>query len=156
MSRMDLPAFESLRGEFAISTNRDALDLDVIHNSLADSYWAAGIPRDVVARSIQNSLCFGIYQQQQQVGFARVISDFATYAYIADVFVVDGFRGRGLGKWLMECIMAYPQLQHLRRWGLATRDAHGLYQQFGFSALTSPERHMERYNQNVYRRLQAE
>jgi GNAT superfamily N-acetyltransferase len=156
MSRMDLPAFESLRGEFAISTNRDALDLDVIHNSLADSYWAAGIPRDVVARSIQNSLCFGIYQQQQQVGFARVISDFATYAYIADVFVVDGFRGRGLGKWLMECIMAYPQLQHLRRWGLATRDAHGLYQQFGFSALASPGRHMERYNQNVYRRLQAE
>jgi GNAT superfamily N-acetyltransferase len=156
MSRMDLPAFESLRGEFAISTNRDALDLDVIHNFLADSYWAAGIPRDVVTRSIQNSLRFGIYQQQQQVGFARVISDFATYAYIADVFVVDGFRGRGLGKWLMECIMAYPQLQHLRRWGLATRDAHGLYQQFGFSALTSPERHMERYNQNVYRRLQAE
>jgi len=123
MSRMDLPAFESLRGEFAISTNRDALDLDVIHNFLADSDWAAGIPRDVVARSIQNSLCFDIYQQQQQVGFARVISDFATYAYIADVFVVDGFRGRGLGKWLMECIMAYPQLQHLRRWGLATRDA---------------------------------
>jgi GNAT superfamily N-acetyltransferase len=156
MSRMDLPALESLRGEFAISTNRDALDLDVIHNFLADSYWAAGIPRDVVARSIQNSLCFGIYQQQQQVGFARVISDFATYAYIADLFVVDGFRGRGLGKWLMECIMAHPQLQHLRRWGLATRDAHGLYQQFGFSALTSPERHMERYNQNVYRRLQAE
>jgi hypothetical protein len=95
MSRMDLPAFESLRGEFAISTNRDALDLDVIYNFLADSYWAAGIPRDVVTRSIQNSLCFGIYQQQQQVGFARVISDFATYAYIADVFVVDGFRGRG-------------------------------------------------------------
>lgn len=151
MTCMDLPAFHSVRGEFSISTDRATLDLDVIHNFLVSSYWAAGIPRDVVARSIENSLCFGIFQQRQQIGFARVISDYATYAYIADVFVLDSFRGRGLGKWLMECIMSHPLLRGLRRWGLATRDAHGLYRQFGFSALASPERYMERYNQNVYR-----
>lgn len=156
MSVMDLPAFSSMRGEFSISTDRAALDLDVIHNYLVTSYWAAGIPRDVVARSIENSLCFGIFQQGRQIGFARVISDYATYAYIADVFVLGSFRGRGLGKWLMECVMAHPSLQGLRRWGLATRDAQGLYRQFGFSALVSPARHMERYNQSVYSAAKAE
>jgi GNAT superfamily N-acetyltransferase len=143
-----------IRGEFSISTDRKALDLDLIYGFLTKSYWAACIPRDVVARSIQNSLCFGLYCGKQQIGFARVISDYATYAYLADVFVLDEFRGLGLGKWLMECIMAHPQLQSLRRWALVTRDAHGLYQQYGFSALASPECHMERYNRNVYRESQ--
>ena len=142
------------RREFSISTDREDLDVDLIHDFLTKSYWAAGIPRNVVARSIQNSLCFGLYRGSRQVGFARVISDYATYAYIADVFVIEEFRGQALGKWLMECIVAHPQLQGLRRWALATKDAHGLYQQFGFSALASPERHMERYNQNVYRESQ--
>jgi len=147
---MGISAQKLTRGDLSISTDHELLDLDVIHSFLAGSYWAQGIPREVVARSIENSLCFGIYEEQRQVGFARVISDYATYAYIADVFVLESHRGRGLGKWMMECIMAHPPLQGLRRWGLATRDAHGLYEQFGFTALASPERHMERYNRSVY------
>ena len=98
MAFMSLPAFKSVRGEFSISTDRVAFDLEAIHNFLVKSYWAANIPRDVMARSIENSLCFGIFQQGRQVGFARVISDYATYAYLADVFVLEGFRGKGLGK----------------------------------------------------------
>jgi GNAT superfamily N-acetyltransferase len=138
------------RGEFFLSTDRDRLDLDVIHGFLTASYWAKGISREVVARSIRNSLCFGVYKQAQQVGFARAISDFATYAYIADVFVLDAYRGHGLGKWMMEAIMRYPQLQSLRRWTLATRDAHALYAQFGFTPLKKPENFMELHNPNVY------
>ena len=115
-----------------LSTDRERLDLDVIHGFLTECYWAKGISREIVARSMENSLCFGIYSRNQQVGFARVISDFATYAYIADVFVLDAYRGRGLGKWLMECIMQHPRLQGLRRWSLVTDDAHGLYAKFGF------------------------
>ena len=127
-------------GRFLISTDRAKLDLDVIHNFLTRSYWAAGIPRATVARSIENSLCFGVYDNSNQIGFARVISDFATYAYVADVFILEPYRERGLGKELMASIMAHPQLQGLRRWSLATRDAHGLYAQFGFTALENPSR----------------
>lgn len=122
----------------------------MIHRFLTDCYWAKGIPREVVARSIENSLCFGVYFEAKQVGFARVISDYATYAYIGDVFVLDSHRGRGLGKWLMQCIMQHPRLQRLRRWGLVTQDAHGLYKQFGFTALKAPERHMELYRADIY------
>ncbi|MBZ5720937.1 MAG: GNAT family N-acetyltransferase [Acidobacteriia bacterium] len=141
---------EYRKGEFVISTDRARLDLDLIHGYLTKCYWAKGIPRDVVARSIENSLCFGLYWDEKQIGFARVISDYATYAYIGDVFVLDSHCGRGLGKWLMECIMAHPLLQGLRRWGLVTRDAHGLYAQSGFTPLSAPERHMERHNPSVY------
>jgi GNAT superfamily N-acetyltransferase len=137
---------EYRRGDLLVSTDRARLDLDVIHGFLADSYWAKGIPREVVARSIKNSLCFGVYSQGKQVGFGRVISDYATYAYIGDVFVLESHRGHGLGKWLMECITKHPQLQGLRRWALATKDAHGLYAQFGFTPLKAPERHMEIHN----------
>jgi GNAT superfamily N-acetyltransferase len=126
------------------------LDLDVIHRFLTDCYWARGIPREVVVRSIENSLCFGVYDNRKQAGFARVITDYATYAYIGDVFVLDSYRGRGLGKWLMECIMRSPQLQRLRRWSLVTGDAHGLYAQFGFTPLASPESHMELHDSGVY------
>jgi len=141
---------EYRRARFRISTDRSRLDLDLIHGFLTDCYWAKGIPREIVARSIANSLCFGVYEETKQIGFARVISDFATYAYIGDVFVLESYRGQGLGKWLMECIMSHPQLQGLRRWGLVTRDAHGLYAQFGFTPLQSPESHMELFNADVY------
>jgi GNAT superfamily N-acetyltransferase len=142
---------EYRREQYLVSTDRHRIDLDVIHGFLVESYWAKGIPRDVVAGSIANSLCFGLYSGDQQVGFARVISDYATYAYLGDVFILEQYRGCGLGKWLMECIMAHPQLQSLRRWGLVTRDAHGLYAQFGFTPLANPERHMELYDANVYK-----
>lgn len=139
-------------GRFLISTDRAKLDLDVIHRFLARSYWAAGVPRATVARSIENSLCFGVYDGAEQVGFARIISDFATFAYIADVFILEPYRERGLGKELMASIMAHPDLQGLRRWSLATRDAHGLYAQYGFTALENPSRMMEIANPEVYSR----
>ena len=142
---------EYRRGEFVISTDPARLDLEVIYGFLTNCYWAKGIPREVVARSIEHSLCFGVYDGTgAQVGLARVISDFATIAYIGDVFVLESHRGRGLSKWLMECITQHPALQGLRRWILTTRDAHGLYSQFGFKPLKSPERYMERHNAAIY------
>jgi GNAT superfamily N-acetyltransferase len=142
---------EHRRGEFLISTDRQRLNLDVVHSFLTNCYWAKGIPREVVARSIENSLCFGIYEGgDTQVGFARVVSDFATVAYLGDVFVLESHRGRGLSKWLMECIVQHPALQNLRRWILLTRDAHGLYSQFGFTPVKAPERYMELHRPNVY------
>jgi GNAT superfamily N-acetyltransferase len=145
---------ECRRGEFVISTDRTRLDLNVIHTFLTDCYWAKGIPREVVARSIEHSLCFGVYDGAgAQVGFARVISDFATYAYIADVFVLESHRARGLGKALMECIMQHPSLQGLRRWNLTTRDAHTLYKQSGFTPLKFPERYMEILWLNMYQTI---
>jgi len=142
---------EHRRGEFVISTDPSRLDLDVIHGFLSNCYWAKGIPREVVARSIEHCLCFGVYDGSgAQVGFARVVSDFATVAYLGDVFVLESHRGRGLSKWMMECIMQHPALQGLRRWILLTRDAHGLYAKFGFTPLQAPERYMELHNQAVY------
>jgi N-acetylglutamate synthase-like GNAT family acetyltransferase len=140
-------------GRFLISTDRSKLDIDVIHRFLARSYWAAGIPRATVIRAIENSLCFGVYDGAEQVGFARVISDFATYAYIADVFILEPYRERGLGKELMASIMAHPELQGLRRWSLGTRDAHGLYAQFGFKPVDNPSPiMMEIVNPEIYSR----
>lgn len=147
---------EERRGEFLLSTDRERLDLNVIHGFLAGSYWAKGIPKELVARSIQNSLCFGAYKEAQQVGFARVISDLSTFAYIADVFVLESYRGHGLGKWIMEAIMRHPQLQGLRRWALATRDAHALYTQFGFTPLKNPGNFMELHDPHVYQSLSGE
>ncbi len=142
---------EYRRGEFLISTSRDRLDLDVIHSFLTNCYWAKGIPSEVVVRSIEHALCFGIYDRNgAQVGFARVISDFATIAYVGDVFVLETHRGQGLGRWLMQCIMQHPTLQNLRRWILTTRDAHGLYAQVGFTPVKAPERFMELYRPSVY------
>jgi GNAT superfamily N-acetyltransferase len=143
-------AIEHRRGEFLLSTDPERLDVNVIHKFLTECYWAKGIPRDIVERSIQNSLCFGAYAHGQQIGFARVISDFATYAYIGDVFVLEPFRGRGLGKWMMESIMQHPRLQGLRRWSLCTSDAHELYAKFGFQAPKRPEVCMEIYRADVY------
>ena len=141
---------EYRRDDFLISTDRARLNLDVVHGFLTTCYWAKGISREVVARSIEHSLCFGIYESGAQVGFARVVSDFATFAYVGDVFVVESHRGLGLSKWLMECIVQHPALQNLRRWILTTRDAHGLYSQFGFTPVKAPERFMERHQANIY------
>jgi GNAT superfamily N-acetyltransferase len=143
--------FESRRDDFVVSTDRTRLDIDVIHGFLSNCYWAKGIPRETVARSLEHSLCFGVYDGSgAQVGFARVVSDFATVAYLGDVFVLETHRGRGLSKFMMECIMAHPALQGLRRWILLTRDAHGLYQQFGFTPLKSADRYMELHRPDVY------
>jgi len=145
---------EHRHGEFLISTDRERMNLDVIHSFLTNCYWAKGIPREVVARSIKHSLCFGIFEGSgKQVGFARVVSDFATVAYLGDVFVLKSHRGRGLSKWLMQCIVKHPALQNLRRWILLTRDAHGLYSQFGFTPVKAPERYMELHQPNVYETL---
>jgi GNAT superfamily N-acetyltransferase len=140
------------RGSYTISTDKQRLDLDVVHSFLTTSYWAEGIPLATVQRSIEHSLAFGLYQGQQQIGFARVVTDQATFAYLADVFVLDAFRGQGLGQWLMATISAHPDLQGLRRWLLATRDAHTLYQKFGFTPLTQPDRFMQRWAPDVYKR----
>jgi N-acetylglutamate synthase-like GNAT family acetyltransferase len=140
------------REDFEITTDPERIDVAAVHAFLHDSYWAKGIPRETVVNSIRNSLCFGLYRGKQQAGFARVVTDRATYAYLADVFVLPEYRGRGLSKWLMECIVAHPDLQGLRRWTLATRDAHRLYQQFGFRPLATPERWMERHDPDVYKR----
>jgi GNAT superfamily N-acetyltransferase len=145
-----IPVEEYRRGEFVVSTDPVRVDLDVVHQYLTNSYWANGISRATVVRSIENSLCFGIYNTRGQVGFARVISDFATYAYIGDVFVLEAYQRQGLGKFLMQCIMSHKALQGLRRWSLVTRDAHGLYGQFGFTPLKAPYRWMERHSPDVY------
>ncbi|MGB6876515.1 MAG: GNAT family N-acetyltransferase [Candidatus Acidiferrales bacterium] len=144
-------ATEWRKGDFHITTALAQLDMDVIHGFLArESYWASGIPRATVEKSMQNSLCFGLFHGKTQIGFARVISDRATFAYLADVFVLSEYRGQGLAKWLMECIMAHPDLRGLRRWLLVTRDAHGLYQKSGFTPLAHPERLMEIHSAGVY------
>ena len=161
----NLPVVEHRRANFTISTDPARLDLDVIHGFLTNCYWAKGIPREVVARSIEHSLCFGIYHEVgeksallakparrgvPQVGFARVISDLATIAYLGDVFVLEAYRGRGLSAWMMECIVRHPLLQGLRRWILLTRDAHGLYAKFGFTPVKSPGNYMELHQADIY------
>ena len=148
----DLVADEWVRDDYSISTDRSRLDLAVIHGYLSRSYWAAEIPLETVRRSIEHSLAFGVFHGDRQVGFARVITDGATFAYLGDVFVLEEYQGRGLGKWLMEVIMAHPDLQGLRRWMLATRDAHELYPQFGWTAVEKPESLMQILVPDIYRR----
>src|SRR5262245_5996736 len=138
------------RGGFTISTDKARLDRAAIHGFLRGSYWASGIPREVVDRSIENALCFGLYEGERLVGFARVISDLATYGYLADVFVLESHRGRGLATWFMEVVMSHPDLHGIRRWMLVTRDAHGLYRKVGFSELSKPERIMEKLLPDPY------
>lgn len=137
--------------EFEISNDKSRLDLDVIHRFLSEkSYWANKRSIEQTKIAIQNSICFGVYQGERQIGFARVVSDKATFAYIGDVFILDEFRGRGLSKKLMAAMLEHPELQGLRRWVLATKDAHGLYEQFGFSVLKFPERWMELPSKDAY------
>ena len=137
---------------YEISTDKRRLDVDLIHNFLSSSYWAQNIPRTVVEKCIQHSLCFGAFCDNRQIGFGRVITDFATFAYIADVFVVSEHRMRGVSKLILRAMLQHPELQGLRRILLATPDAHGLYAQFGFQPLTHSEHYMTIHSPDVYRR----
>jgi GNAT superfamily N-acetyltransferase len=141
---------EIRKGQYSITTDPQRLDIDAIHAYLGRSFWAEGIPRATVAKSIANSLCFGLFDSDKQVGFARVVTDRATYAYLCDVYVLETHRGSGLGKWLIETVMAHPDLQGLRRFQLVTRDAHGLYSRHGFESPLNPERHMEIFRNGMY------
>jgi GNAT superfamily N-acetyltransferase len=138
--------------DYTLSDDPARLDLDVIHGFLARSYWSPSIPRETLERAIANSLCFGVYLGESQVGFARLVTDRATFAYLADVFVLEPHRGRGLSRALMELILAHPEVQGLRRWLLVTRDAHGLYRKFGFSDLANPALFLTRHDPDVYER----
>ena len=139
------------REGYLISTDPAQFDLDAIHAYLVRAYWCEGIPRETMERAIANSLCFALLRGTAQIGFARVVTDSATYAYLCDVYVLEEYRDKGLGKWLMECVMGHPALQGLRRFSLATRDAHGLYRQFGFRELSKPESMMEILRPDIYR-----
>lgn len=142
---------EVTRGDYVISTDPARLDVAAIHAFLTRSYWSPGIPQEIVARAIRGSLCFGVFHRDSQVGFARVVTDQATFAYLCDVYILEGHRGQGIGKWLMEAVAAHPSLQGLRRFMLATRDAHGLYEQFGFRPIENPQKFMEIVRQDIYR-----
>jgi len=138
--------------DYLLSTDKSKIDIEAVHHFLSRSYWAENIPLELVQKSIDNSLCFAVYHQQRLVGFARVISDFTTFAYLADVFIIPEERGKGLAKWLMSVIMEDPRLHGLRRFTLATRDAHGLYSQFGFTPFDKPDRWMQKHDPDVYKR----
>jgi GNAT superfamily N-acetyltransferase len=134
----------------SVTSDRARMDLTMIYAFLSqDSYWAKNIPRETVERAIEHSLCFGAFHGEAQVGFARVITDYATFAYLADVFVIESHRGRGIAKKIMEAIATHPELHGLRRWHLVTRDAHSLYAQFGFEPIDAPERHMMKVRRNA-------
>ena len=148
---MDGSMSQTRERSIIVTTDRARLDLDVIHGFLSTAYWSKGVPRETVARSMEHSLCFGAFDGDRQVGFARVISDRATFAYVCDVFALESDRKRGVGKSLMAAIRTHPELRGLRRWTLATLDAHGLYRQFGFGAPAHPERQMEVLDRNPYR-----
>ncbi len=138
------------RDPYRISTDRRQVDLDVVHGFLTTFYWSPGIPREVVRRALEHSLPFGLYRGPSQIGLARVVTDYATFAYLCDVFILPDARGQGLGKWLMAVVADHPALQGLRRWVLTTRDAHGLYRHSGFTDLAHPERFMERVVLDAY------
>ncbi len=146
-----LPYPEFHRGEFRVTTDPGQVDFDVVHNFLcAESYWALGVSRDTLARALAHSICFSLYQGPRQIGFARVITDTATFAYLDDVFVLAEYRGQALGGWLLECVLAHPALQGLKRFSLATRDAQSFYAQHGWEPLRFPDRHMERLAPGFY------
>jgi N-acetylglutamate synthase-like GNAT family acetyltransferase len=146
--------YEARKENYFISTDVSKLNVDLIHHYLSEeSYWAKGIPKDVVEKSIANSLCFGIYCDNEQIGFARLVTDKATFGYLADVFILSKYRGKGLSKFLMQTIHAHPELQNLRRWWLGTKDDHGLYEQFGWTRITDDvaKRFMQKHNPDVYK-----
>jgi GNAT superfamily N-acetyltransferase len=143
---------EYRRDHFVVSADPAKLDAAAIHDFLTHCYWSEGIPRATVERALKHSLCFGLFDAGIQIGFARVISDYATYAYLCDVYVLESYRGKGLGTWLMSCVMKHPDLQGLRRFTLLTRDAHRLYRKFGFAESKNPSRYMEIHDAQVYKR----
>jgi GNAT superfamily N-acetyltransferase len=149
---MPIEPLRWLRGEYEIDTDPARFDLDTAHRYIASTYWAEGIPHDTFRRSVEGALCFGVYHQGALIGLARVISDLATIAYLGDVFIDPAHRGQGLARWLMACVHEHPQLQGLRRWILLTSDAHGLYQQFGYTALAKPAIWMEKAKPDLYKK----
>ena len=144
-------AFERCQGEFEITTDISRVDVDAVHAYLTRSYWAEGIPRAIVAKAIASSLCFSLFEGGRQIGFARVVTDCATFAYLCDVYVLEEYRGRGLGKWLMRELLTHPDLQGVRRFMLVTRDAHGLYEPLGFRSPENPARYMEIVKRDIYK-----
>jgi len=138
---------------FYISTENEKMDIELIHSFLTRSYWAEGIPKEIIRKSVEGALCFGVFEKDKQVGFARMITDKATFAYLADVFIIEEYRGLGLSKWLLEVIFSHPDLQGLRRMMLATRDAHELYKKFGFTPLNNVDRWMHIHNPDVYKEI---
>jgi GNAT superfamily N-acetyltransferase len=142
-----------LNFEYDICSDKSAMDVDAIHAYLSRSYWAENVPHQTVQKAIDNSLCFGVFHKQSQVGFARLITDTATFAYLADVYILEEHRGKGLSKKLMKTIISHPQLQGLRRMVLATYDAHTLYEKFGFKALANPQTFMELWTPDVYKTI---
>ena len=147
-----MSAFSRNRETYRITTDAAAMDLDAIHADLTRSYWAEGISKELMARAMAGSLCFGLFDGARQIGFARAVTDRATYAYLCDVYVLEEYQGRGLGTWMMQELMTHPELQGLRRFGLVTRDAHRLYEKCGFSALSNPSGHMEIVRPGLYSR----
>ncbi|MBO9732201.1 MAG: GNAT family N-acetyltransferase [Chitinophaga sp.] len=146
-----METIEVKEGAYHISTDKTRLDLNAIHDYLSkESYWSQNIPFDIVEKSIAGSLCFGVYEGNRQIGFARVVTDGAVFAYLGDVYILEPYRGKGLSKFLMRTILAHPDLQGLRRFLLVTSDAHGLYRQFGFTDITNPDKFMHRHNPDVY------
>ena len=143
--------YEEQKGDFLISTENKRFDIASIHRFLAyESYWSKDIPLPIVQKAVSNSLCFGVFKGDEQIGFARVVTDYVTFAWLADVFIHQEYRGMGLSKWMLEFIMDHPDLQVLRRWMLATRDAHGLYERYGFKPVANPERLMENHQPDVF------
>jgi GNAT superfamily N-acetyltransferase len=138
-------------GNYSISTDKSKLDVDYIHSVLSKMYWSENIPRETVQRCIDGSFCFAVYDGEKQIGFARAITDLTTFGYLADVFIDESYRGKGLGKWLVQTILEHSDMQGFRRWLLATRDAHSLYAGFGFTELKNPERFMQIHNPAIYK-----
>jgi ribosomal protein S18 acetylase RimI-like enzyme len=147
-----VPRFTARKGQFRITTDPRRMDVGAVHAALSRTplSWARGIPRRVVAKSIRNSLCFGVFDGSEQIGFARVVTDSSTYAYLCDVYILESHQGRGLGKWLISVVMKHPSLQGLRRFQLVTRNAHGLYTRFGFTPVEGSKYHMEIFRPGLY------
>ncbi len=148
---MIVSEFKRVRGQYEITTDPDRIDLDAVHAYLTRSYWAEGISKDLLTKAIAGSLCFSLFDGGRQVGFARVVTDRATFAYLCDVYVLEEYSGRGLGKWLIEELQSHPDLQGIRRFVLVTRDAHGLYARFGFQPLQNPGGYMEIVRPDIYK-----
>ena len=144
-------AWQQRRGDYTVSTDPALLDLDAVYRYLSRAYWCEDIPRETLERAVRNSLCFSLFEGDKQIGLTRVVTDYTTFAYLCDVYVLESHQAKGLGTWMIQCVRQHPELQGLRRWHLTTRDAHALYCKVGFVPLSKPERHMEVFTYDMYR-----
>ncbi|PKL83107.1 MAG: GNAT family N-acetyltransferase [Ignavibacteriae bacterium HGW-Ignavibacteriae-3] len=142
--------YEFKKGKYLISSDKRKLQIKTIHNFLTNAYWSKGIMIERVRKAIEGSLCFGVYHEKEQVGFVRVVTDYANFGYIADVFIIENYRGKGLSVWLLKCILNLPELKDIKSWMLATKDAHGLYSKFGFEQLKKPQKFMQKINPKCF------